>query len=92
LLNKTNHVIVKARFEEKSQAMKQIVILQTSDGFTVRITLENWGSGLDHVLRRWTLEDGCWRCMDTGELAEESTLAGLQIFGGKSPIFVNGPI
>ena len=61
--------------------MKRTVRLRTSEGLKVCIALEHWGSGLDHTLRRWTLADGYWECMDTGELAEESGLSGLKIFG-----------
>jgi Flp pilus assembly pilin Flp len=41
---------------------------------------ENWGTGLDHALRRLVLVHGCWECMDTGELAEESRLRGVKVF------------
>jgi len=51
--------------------MKRAVKLRTNDGKDVRIILENWGSGLDHGMRRWTLQEGLWECMDSGELAEE---------------------
>jgi hypothetical protein len=48
--------------------------------------LENWGSGLDDLLRRWTFEDSCWTCVDTGDVAQESGLAGLQVFSGRNPV------
>jgi hypothetical protein len=72
--------------------MKQIVTLRTSGECIVRIVLDNWGSGLDQILRRWTLEGGCWRCTDTGELAEESTLTGVQVFNGKNPVLLQMPV
>ena len=66
--------------------MKRTVKLQTSEGYNVLITVENWGSGLDHLMRRWTLGDGHWQCMDTGELAEESGFSRLNIFRDQSPV------
>jgi Flp pilus assembly pilin Flp len=44
--------------------MKRTVKLRTSEGHKVRIVLEDWGSGLDHSMRRWTSEDGLWQCLD----------------------------
>jgi hypothetical protein len=67
--------------------MKRTVKLRTNEGNKVRIVLENWGSGLDQSMRRWTLEDGFWQCLDSGELAEESGLSGLKIFGAWNPVF-----
>jgi|SRR5580658_7493357 Flp pilus assembly pilin Flp len=67
-------------------AMKRTVRLRTSEGHKLRIALDNWGSGLDHTLRRWTLADGYWECMDTGELAEECGLSGLMAFSDWSPL------
>ena len=47
--------------------MRRTVRLRTSEGHRVCIALEHWGSGLDDTLRRWTLADGYWECMDTGD-------------------------
>jgi hypothetical protein len=55
---------------------KEILTLKTGDGYRVRIILDNQGSGLDDILRRWRFEDPYWRCIDTGELAEQSGSAG----------------
>jgi hypothetical protein len=52
--------------------MKQILTLKTGDGRRVRIILDNRSSGLDETQRRWTLENPYWRCIDNGELAEQS--------------------
>ena len=52
---------------------KRTVELQTSDGNIVSIVLENWGSGLDQILRRWTLQERYWQCMDSREIAQESS-------------------
>jgi len=57
--------------------MKRTVKLQTSEGNEVRVVLENWGSGLDRIMRRWTFEDGYWQCMDSREIAQESQWGGL---------------
>ena len=65
--------------------MKQTVKLRTSEGESVLVVLENWGSGLDDLLRRWTLEEDCWLCTDTGELAQKSGWLGLQIRSGRNP-------
>ena len=52
--------------------MKRTVELQTNEGNKVCIVLENWGSGLDQMLRRWTLVDSYWLCIDSAEIARES--------------------
>jgi hypothetical protein len=52
--------------------MTQNIELKTSGGSRVLLVLENQCSGLDDLLRRWTFEEPYWRCVDTGELAEES--------------------
>ena len=52
--------------------MGQTVKLRTSEGGRVRIVLENWGSGLDHLRRRWVRTDGYWECMDTGMRAQRN--------------------
>ncbi len=60
--------------------MEQTVKLRTSAGDRVRIVLENWGSGLDYLRRRWVRAEGYWECMDTGTLAEESRSGGTKVF------------
>ena len=65
--------------------MKRIVELQTSEGNKVRIVLDNWGSGIDRTMRRWTLGDGHWRCMDSAEIAQESRWEGPRVFGARNP-------
>ena len=37
--------------------MRQTVKLRTNEGDRVRIVLENWGLGLDHLRRRWVRAD-----------------------------------
>ena len=61
--------------------MEQTVKLRTSEGVRVRIVLENWGSGLDHLRRRGVRTDDYWECMDTGMRAEESRSGGPKVFG-----------
>jgi Flp pilus assembly pilin Flp len=65
--------------------MRPVVKLRTSEGDSVRIVLENWGSGLDHLLRRWVLVDGYWECMDTGRLAQESCLREVKTYSAPDP-------
>jgi hypothetical protein len=65
--------------------MKRTVKLQTSEGNRVRIVLENWGSGIDGTMRRWTLGDGYWQCMDSGEIAQEFSSGGPKVFGDRNP-------
>jgi hypothetical protein len=66
--------------------MRWTVRLRTNEGNEIRIHLENWGSGLDHTGRRWTLRDGYWQCMDSGEIARESGSRGLKVFGSRNPV------
>jgi hypothetical protein len=66
--------------------MRQTVKLRTSEGDRVRIVLENWGSGLDHLRRRWVRADGYWECMDTGRRrAQESRSGGTKVFNDPNP-------
>jgi hypothetical protein len=66
--------------------MEQTVKLRTSEGVRVRIALENWGSGLDHLRRRWVRADGYWECMDTGRRrAQESRSGGTKVFNDPNP-------
>jgi hypothetical protein len=69
--------------------MRRKIKLFTSAGRKVSIFLEHWGAGLDRSQRRWTLGDGCWECVDTGELAEESRLGRVGVFN--RPPSVPGP-
>ena len=66
--------------------MRQTVKLRTNEGDLVRIVLENWGSGLDHLRRRWVRADGYWECMDTGRRrAEEPRSGGTKAFSDPHP-------
>jgi hypothetical protein len=58
------------------KTMKRSLTLHTSEGNKVRIVLENWGSGIDRTMRRWTLGDGYWQCMDSGEIGQASKADG----------------
>jgi hypothetical protein len=62
--------------EAELKFRKRAVELQTSEGNKVSIVLENWGSGLDQILRRWTLQESHWQCMDSREIAQESRQDG----------------
>jgi hypothetical protein len=60
--------------------MKRSMTLTTELGDNVRLSLENWGSGVDQQFHRWVLEDlhgSKWRCIETGKLAHPSTLFSL---------------
>jgi Flp pilus assembly pilin Flp len=65
--------------------MRQTVKLRTSEGDPVSIVLENWGSGLDRLMRRWVLVEDYWECVDTGSLAEESCLRELKTYSALNP-------
>jgi hypothetical protein len=47
---------------------------QITYGNQVSIVLEHWGSGRDQTMRRWTLADGYWQCMDSREIARKPAL------------------
>lgn len=51
--------------------MKHILILETARGGRFEICLDNWGSGLDTLRRRWILVDRAWVCVDSGQAALE---------------------
>ena len=67
--------------------MRRTAKLRTSEGNKVSIVLENWGSGMDRAMRRWTWGDGHWRCMDSGEIAQESRWRGSKGFAARNPAF-----
>src|SRR5260221_8296718 len=60
--------------------MRRTAKLRTSEGNKVSIVLENWGSGMDRAMRRWT-------CMDSGEIAQESRWRGSKGFAARNPAF-----
>jgi hypothetical protein len=66
----------------------QTVKLRTNKGGRVHIVVENRGSGLDHLRRRWVRTDGYWECMDTGMRAEESRSGGAKAFSDLNPATV----
>jgi len=71
--------------------MKDVVVLETARGSRFEIRLENWGSGLDILRRRWVLVDRAWVCVDSGEAAQEVAVAWTRIFGGhKSSVQIYG--
>ena len=51
--------------------MRRVLILESTDGGRIKISLEHWGSGVDLLVRRWVLVDGSWVCVDSGEIARE---------------------
>ncbi len=73
--------------------MGQTVKLRTGEGRRVRIVLENWGSGLDHLRRRWVRgADGYWECMDSGMRAEESRSGGTRALSDLNPATVTSQV
>jgi hypothetical protein len=56
--------------------MRRTLKLRTNEGNKVSIVLQHWGSGMDGTMRRWTLEDGYWHCMDSTEIAQKSRSRG----------------
>jgi len=50
--------------------MKKVIKLKTPSGQTVKVMLDNWGSGLDGLHRRWSLQPEGWLCVDNGEIAQ----------------------
>ena len=50
--------------------MKKVIKLLTAHGKTVKVILDNWGGGMDHLHRRWTLQPDGWHCVDNGEIAQ----------------------
>lgn len=45
------------------------ITLTKATGEKLRLALDNYGSGVDHLNRRWVLDAGSWNCIETGEIA-----------------------
>lgn len=54
--------------------MRRLITLRTETGKRVFVHLDNVGSGIDKLYRRWTREGNGWRCVDSGEFAQLSGL------------------
>jgi hypothetical protein len=66
-----------ARLERRPEGtgvMRKLLTLRNSAGDRIRLHLENSGGGIDNSFRRWMLEPDGWRCIETGELAQQSTI------------------
>jgi hypothetical protein len=50
--------------------MKKAIKLKTASGQTVKVMLDNWGSGMDRLHRRWSLHLEGWHCVENGEVAQ----------------------
>jgi hypothetical protein len=50
--------------------MRSITLIKDS-GEKVRVTLNNYGSGVDCLNRRWVLDAGSWNCLETAETAHK---------------------
>jgi hypothetical protein len=51
--------------------MKKVVSLLDDNGTEVMMSLDNWGSGVDRLFRRWVREGEAWRCIETGRTARQ---------------------
>ena len=58
------------------------ITLTKATGEKLRLVLNNYGSGVDRLNRRWVLDAGCWNCIETGEIAQR--LPTLHRFFGAS--------
>lgn len=61
--------------------LQTVKTLNSNQGEEVSVALENWGSGLDELRRRWTLEADSWQCVDGRDFAEDSGSQRLKITG-----------
>ncbi len=52
--------------------MKKVVSLVDESGTEVLMSLDNWGSGIDRIFRRWVREGEAWRCIETGRTARQN--------------------
>jgi len=59
--------------------MKRYIKLTAQNGNRVRVHLDNSGSGVDSLYRRWVRNHDGWFCVDTGEFAQNAT-GWLQMF------------
>jgi hypothetical protein len=50
--------------------MKKAIKLKTSNGLTVKVILDHWGSGTDGLHRRWSLQPEGWLCVENGEVGQ----------------------
>jgi len=50
------------------------IALTKATGESLKLALNNYGSGVDRLNRRWVLDAGCWNCIETGETAERTPL------------------
>jgi len=52
-----------------NEAMRKVIKLKTASGRTVKVMLDNWGSGRDKLHRRWLMQPDGWHCADNSEIA-----------------------
>ena len=48
----------------------KLITLMKPTGEKLGLLLNDPGSGVDHLERRWVLESERWNCVETGETAE----------------------
>jgi hypothetical protein len=63
--------------------MRSITLIKAT-GDRVKVTLHNYGAGVDRQNRRWILDSETWNCVETGETADK--LPMLHRLFGSSPI------
>lgn len=59
---------------EEVTVMRRLITLRTDGGKRFYVRLDNLGSGIDRLYRRWSREPDGWHCVDTGEIAQVSGL------------------
>lgn len=60
------------------------IALTKATGEKLRLVLNNYGSGVDRLNRRWVLDAGCWNCIETGEIAQRLPMLH-RFFGASVP-------
>jgi hypothetical protein len=50
--------------------MRSITLIKAT-GDKIKVTLHNYGAGVDRLNRRWILDSGTWNCIETGEIADK---------------------
>jgi hypothetical protein len=67
--------------------MKKVISLFDDNGTEVLMSLDNWGSGVDRLFRRWVRDGEAWRCIETGRTARQKRRFGSIFRKSVSPSF-----
>jgi hypothetical protein len=62
--------------------MRSITLIKAA-GDTIKVSLHNYGAGVDRLNRRWILDAGNWTCLETGETAHKAHILH-RLFGNVS--------